>query len=404
MRVLVVHNRYRRAGGEEAVVAAEAEMLRSEGHSVDVWMTASESIDGFASTLRTAWNLPYSNAAKAQMETKLEQVRPDVVHIHNIFPLLTASIYDACHQAAVPVVQTLHNYRTICTAATLMRNGRPCDLCIDGSPYLGAAHACYQGSVVRSAALARMIKTNAKRGVWHRIDRFIALSAFAREKFIAAGFPADRIAVKPNFGPTAVDPAPEDTVERSGALFVGRLSEEKGIRPLMEAWQHLDVPLKVVGDGPLAAEVRLHRNPNIQVMGSLPPQQVQSLMRRSAMLVFPSLWYEGMPMTIIEAFQASLPVIASRLGVMLEMVDDGRTGLHFTAGDVSDLQAKVRWAEQHPSVMQILGRQAFEVFRERYTADRNYKSLLSIYRSAIAERRGGGEIAKSRTECLVGAL
>jgi glycosyltransferase involved in cell wall biosynthesis len=387
MRILVAHNRYRLSSGEEAVVAAETEMLRRHGHSVDVWMPSSDEIDGLTATLRTAWNLPYSRTMKQEMRARLELSTPDVVHVHNFFPLLTTSIYDACHDMLVPVVQTLHNYRTICAAATLMRNGRPCRTCVDHSPYWGVFHSCYRGSPISSAPLARMIDKNARRRVWQRVDRFIALSQFARNIFVEAGFPADRIAVKQNFLLSHNVTIQEPESGRHGALFVGRLTEEKGIRLMLEAWRGLEVPLRIVGGGPLMQEVQRRQTPWIKVLGPLPHNEVQQLMQQSAVLVFPSLWYEGMPMSIVEAFRASLPVIASRLGVMAEMIEDSRTGLHFTAADAGDLRAKVEWAMQNPITMRKFGRQAFLTFIENYTAESNHAALLAIYHAAISQAR-----------------
>src|SRR5271169_3732856 len=226
MKVLIVHNRYQHVGGEETVVANEQALLDSYGWETRLWSVSNDAITGTWSKITAAVRAPYSRPARDELARLIAEFMPAVVHVHNFFPLLSPSVYDACRAAGVAVVQTLHNYRTICLGALLTRDGHPCEDCISGSPYQGALHGCYRGSRIGTLAVARMIDTHRRRGTWlHKVDRFIALSAFARKKFIAAGFPADRIAVKPNF---AVDRGTATAAARAGALYVGRLSSEKG--------------------------------------------------------------------------------------------------------------------------------------------------------------------------------
>ena len=385
MRILQVHNAYQQAGGEDAVVANEGTLLTGHGHEVRLWSVSNDEIQGLWAQLRTAWQVPYSHTARRRVAAAIAGFVPDVVHVHNFFPLITPSVYDACRDAGVPVVQTLHNYRTICAGALLLRNGRPCEDCIGGSPYQGALHGCYRGSRLGSLAVAHMIARHRRHGTWRtKVDRFIALTEFAKAKFIEAGFPADKIAVKPNF---VEDTGPQEAeTERNGALYVGRLSPEKGIGTLLTAWRDLDVPLRIAGDGPLMSMAQSTASRNVMPLGNLPPEAVNQEMARAAFLVMPSQSYETFGMVIAEAFSKGLPVIASRLGAMAEIVEDRVTGLHFAPGDAHDLAAKARWAADHPEEMRRMGANARRIYDENYTPRINYEKLLAIYQSAIRER------------------
>ena len=384
MRVLLAHNYYQQPGGEDVVVENEQALLSAHGHKVQLCMDSNDRIAGPWAAAKAAWRAPYSPEARAGMAALLAERAPDVVHVHNFFPLLTPSIYDACRDARVPVVQTLHNFRTICAGALLMRGGRPCEDCIGGSPYRGALHGCYRGSRPASLAVARMIATHRRRRTWHtKVDRFIALTEFSRSRFVKAGFPGGRIAVKPNF----VEDRAQEAGPREGALFVGRLSPEKGVHTMLLAWDGLDVTLRIAGDGPLLDTARDAGMPNVDVPGRTAPEAVATEMARAAFLVFPSEWYEGFPMTLVEAFCRGLPVIASRLGSMAEIVEDGVTGLHFTPGDAADLAAKVRWAASHAEDMRRMGANARRVYEEKYTPETNYRQLMAIYEQAIESNR-----------------
>ena len=387
MRILLVHNTYQQAGGEDTVAAAEMALLRNFGHEVHLHTVSNDKIQSFWTKVVTSWRTPYSLWGLKEITGVINETQPEVVHVHNFFPLLTPSIYDACRDAGVPVVQTLHNYRTICAGALLLREGKPCEDCINGSPYQAVLHGCYRNSRLGSLAVARMIDRHRRRGTWaEKVDRFIALTDFARNKFLEAGFPAERIVVKPNFIEKANLEA-ADGRQRSGALFVGRLSEEKGIRTLFKAWESLDFPLRIVGDGPLMNRVREQASGTIAVLGNKERKQVNEEMVHAAFLVMSSEWYEGCPMVLLEAFSQGLPVITSRLGSMAEIVEDGVTGLHFNPGDAEDLVRKVRWATEHPEEIRRMGQNALRVYEEKYTPETNYRCLMTIYEETITDKQ-----------------
>lgn len=383
--VLVVHNRYRQRGGEDVAFEAEASLLEERGHRVRRFVVDNARLPASLSVkrqLRLAANTLWSRAAATAIRQAITEFRPDVVHVHNPFPQLSPSIYEASTAAGVPVVQTLHNYRFICPAATLYRDGGPCEDCVGRKvAWPGVIHACYQESHLRSSVVAGTLLTQRARGGWDRVAAFIALSEFGRRMFVRGGLPADRIVVKPNF----VEPAstPRATA-RQGYLYVGRLAAEKGILTLLRAWRTLpgEVELRVIGDGPLRHEVEAAASTSASIRFDGPREraEVAQAMSQARALVFPSEWYEGCPMTLIEAFASGLPVIGSRLGSVEEMVHDGRTGLLFTAANADDLAAKVRWADRHVAQLAAMGDAAREEHRARYTPGRSYEQLARIYR------------------------
>jgi glycosyltransferase involved in cell wall biosynthesis len=389
MKIVLVHNYYQRPGGEDVVFAAEAALLRQKGHEVVQYTEDNRCIKGvrqIAVAAHTIW----SGSTRHRLLRILHGVRCDVVHFHNTFPLISPSAYAACREATVPVVQTLHNYRLLCPAATFFRDGHVCEACLGKTPpWPGVRYACYRESHVQTTVVAATLSLHRWLKTWQtQVDVYVALTEFARRKFIEGGLPAEKIVVKPNF--VTPDPGMRDS-DRSYALFVGRIAQEKGVRLLLQAWQGLQgVPLKIVGDGPLMDEVRAvvqgQKLEGVEVLGQRSRQEVLTWMKGAQFLVVPSEWYEGFPVTIAEAFACGVPVVASRLGAMAEIIKEGHTGLHFAPGDPDDLETQVRWAFSHPKELTQMGRRAREEFQAKYTADRNYEMLMAIYRQALGQR------------------
>ncbi|BCL60060.1 hypothetical protein DGMP_07530 [Desulfomarina profundi] len=220
----------------------------------------------------------------------------------------------------------------------------------------------------------------------NKVDRFIALTQFARQKFIEAGFPGEKIIVKPNFCevPGVRDQTPG---MKHGALFVGRLGREKGIATLLAAWKMLNVPLRIAGDGPLAYLGTEHRSPSIIFLGRLTSEQVYHEMSQAAFLVMPSEWYETFGLVIIEAYAHGTPVVVSKLGAMAEIIEDGVTGLHFEPGNPHHLAEKVQWMHDHPEECRQMGQNARQVYEEKYTPEKNYEMLMDVYHQAIEARK-----------------
>lgn len=380
-RILVVHNAYLHRGGEDSVVEAEVALLASKGHEVRLFLRSNDEI-GSQGRVRTAVDTLWSTRSAHAIEQAVADFRPDVIHVHNTFPLISPSIYWAADELGVPIVQTLHNFRLHCPQAMYLRNGKVCEDCLGHVPWHGVLRGCYRGSRTQSAVMTAMLTFHRTIGTWNRkVTRYIALNEFCRNKFIEGGLPAERVLVKPNF----VDfPRPEP-LPREGFLFVGRLSAEKGVATLVDAFGRVaGSSLRIAGTGP---EDRLLAGvPGLNWLGALPGDQVHREMMSAAALVLPSIWYENFPRTLVEAMASGLPVIASRCGALAELVEDGVTGLLFEPGQAADLEDKMRWAIANPERLAAMGRAARLRYEARYTADINYGQLTAIYREAIACR------------------
>ena len=390
MNVLVVHNFYQQAGGEDQVFADEIALLESHGHRVFKHTVHNDQISGLSKITvakKTIWN----DEAAAAIRESVHANSIEVAHFHNTFPLLSPAVYSAAHRGGAAVVQTIHNYRLICPAATFLRDGHVCELCLGKTfPAPAVKYNCYRGSKSATAVAATMLATHKTRGTYRDdVDAYIALTQFARSKFIEADFiPEAKLHVKPNL----VSPDPGFGAGEGGyAIFVGRLTESKGILTLLAAWEKLKAPvaLKILGDGELAEKVKAAaaNDPRIEYLGRQPLAKVYEAMGQASALVFPSVWYEGMPKTIIESFAKGTPVIASRLGSMTEMISPGETGALFEAGAAGDLAATIEqlFANREKLVaMRATSRREFEM---NYSADRNYTQLMHIYETAIANKQ-----------------
>lgn len=389
MRLLLIHNRYQRLGGEDLAAKAERDLLESRGHTIDLLEADNASIVGMAGKTKAALGTVYSPTAKKNVAARIAAFHPDVVHVFNFFPLLSPSIHFACRDAGVPVVQKISNFRLICPSALLLRDGHVCEDCVGKKvPWPGVFHSCYRGSRVGSATVAAMIMTHRLLGTWdNAVDVFIARTAFSCGKLVEGGLPAAKIAIVPSFAP---DLSGVGKGRSNFVLFVGRLSMEKGVETLLSAWERLDgsVPLKVAGDGPLKEEVlRRAAKGKIEYLGARSREEILMLMRTAALLIFPSVWYECFPLVIVESFASGLPVLASRMGAMAEIIEDRRTGLHFRPGDPEDLAAKVEWAMAHPAEMEGMRSEARAEYLAKYTPERNYEMLMEIYERVIGGKR-----------------
>lgn len=389
-RVLVVHNTYRAPGGEDVVARNEAELLRAHGHAVREWWRSNAEVRGFRQEARAGLAALWSRQATRQLADVMQSFGPDVVHFHNTWFRITPAACWTARAFGAAVVLTLHNYRLLCPNAIFLRDGKPCEDCKTLSfPYPAVYHGCYGASHLRSLLVGATNATHRALGTWHdRIDLYIALTEFGRRKFIEGGLPPDRLWTKPNF--VARDPGRRNGSPGQYAIYLGRLSEEKGIRVLLDAWARSpDLPLKIVGDGPLRSEVEARTAgwPGVDLLGWRGRDEVFELLKGARFLVYPSIWYEGFGLAVLEAFATGLPAVVSSLGSSAEIVADGVTGLHARPGDVDDLAARVRWAWTHPDAMGEMGRCARREYEGKYTADVNYSMLRAAYDAAV-QRRG----------------
>lgn len=390
MKIALVHNFYRSISpsGEDIVVVQEQRLLESRGNEVVGYFARSDDLQGRAiATIGAALGLGFRPDVLLKLAAFLSRERPDVVHVHNTFPLLSPAVFWACSQAGIPIVHTLHNYRWVCPAGTFMRHGRVCEECVDSGLQRSVLRGCYRESRAQTAPIAAMLGLNRLLGTLQtKVTRFIALTQFARRKLIEGGLPAERIRVKPNF---LADPPVAKLEEDDGRVaFVGRLSSEKGLGVLMDAWDALpDVPLRIIGSGPMEPAVRQWAagRANVEITGILAWDDALRAILDARLLVMPSLWYEGFPLTLREALACGTPAIASELGSMAEIIQHGRTGLLVPPGDAAALARAVREAFFDDALLHRLGVAARADFEEKYTADVNYAQLMRIYEEAIAD-------------------
>ena len=375
--------------------------MESHGHQVLRFIRHNDAIarmKRFDVAPRAIWNWDTFH----ELRDLIRRERPSVMHCTNTFPLISPAAYYAARAEGVPIVQSLRNYRLFCLNACFLRNDRVCEDCLGkGVPWPGVLHGCYRSSRTASAVVAAMLSLHRVLRTWTRmVDRYYTLTEFSRRKFIEGGLPDRKVAVKPNF----IHPDPGPSRGQGGyAVFIGRLSPEKGIKPLLSCWSQLGgrLPLKIIGDGPLAESVKAtaDRTAGIDWLGRRQPQEVLALLGEATCLVMPSIWYETFGRTIIEAYAKGTPVVASRLGAMAELVHDGRTGLLFEPGNPADLALKIHSLLGNPersAEMRIAARREYE---EKYTAETNYRMLMRIYEEAAAGSRlkvHGSRLKKKR--------
>ena len=383
MRVLILHSQYRsgEVSGENRVVADEARLLREGGHQVDVWRpvpTASGPIGMLTTGARAIW----SRTASRRVREMIRRTRPDIVHLHNLFPELSPAVLRAT-QGAGAVVMTLHNYRTLCLPATFVRDGAVCEDCLGRRPWPGVVHACYRDSRAASAAVATSLVTHRALGTFLIPDRYLAVSEFVKAKHVQAGWSPDRIGVRSNFS--------WPSRRRQGAgeyfLYAGRLSSEKGVATIVEAFEGLSAPLVIAGDGPDGPSLRAaSRAKTTTFLGSIPASEVGAVVARARAVLVPSRCYEGQPRGILEAYAAGVPVIASDIGGLHEVVQDGVTGALVSPTSQDGWREAVgRLLVDQES--ERLGAAARDLWRERFSPERGLVTLESQYEHALQATR-----------------
>jgi glycosyltransferase involved in cell wall biosynthesis len=398
LKILLAHNFYGSSApsGENTVYSAEKSLLEAAGHEVVEYTRHSDEIRGQGAwgAMKGAMSTPWNPFAFARVRRTIKRERPDVLHVHNTFPLLSPAIFHSAARSSTATVLTLHNYRTVCAAAIPMREGQPCTECLDRRSVTPALrYGCYRQSRLATLPLASMIALHRKLGTWRKhVDAFIALTGFQRDQLVAAGLPPERMHVKPHFYPDPPSPLPWREREAK-VVFIGRLGEEKGVRFLIEAWRQWgeQAPqLELIGDGPQRRELEdlaQVMNGKVRFLGQRPFSETQKRLASAHLLVLPSVCFEGFPMVILEAFAMGVPVAASRLGSMPCLMQDGRNGVLFTPGNAEDLLRQVRGAWGEDDLLARMGAAAREEFDARYTAEANYRMLIDIYQAAIGHRR-----------------
>jgi glycosyltransferase involved in cell wall biosynthesis len=396
MKVLLAHNFYQSSSpsGEDSVFRDEAALLRSKGVDVVTYEKHNDDIRGAVQRLWAAAGILWSQGTYRELRRLLKRERPELVHFHNIWYLISPSAYYACRDSGVPVVQTLHNFRMFCSNGLLMRDGSVCEDCIGTFPWRGAVNGCYRDSRLLSVPVAMTQTIHRTMGTWQKqVDAYITLTSFGKRKFLECGLPEEKLFVKPNF---LAGPPELSYSHRDYGIFLGRISHEKGVDTLIAALKVLkdnreSSKIRIVGEGPLRGELEdqaLREGlSGVEFTGRRSFQDCMCLLTGARFLVLPARCYENFPMVIREAFACGKPVIASRLGAMGEIVENGRTGLLFDPGDAKDLAAKMRWMTENEDARADMGRNARAEFEEKYTSERNFEMLMGIYEKAIGLQR-----------------
>jgi glycosyltransferase involved in cell wall biosynthesis len=380
VRILILHSRYLSgpASGENRVVDDEAKLLSDAGHDVKVWQPFVRR--GGAGLVKTGMEAVWSREAAATVRRSIRDMRPDIVHCHNLMPRLSPAVIRAAHAEGQTVVVTLHNYRSMCLPATFLRDGRICEDCLGHQPWRGVVHRCYRGSALASASLATSLIVHRSLDTFDIPALFLAVSPFVKEKHVEAGYPTHRIRVKSNFSwaaPRRVDPGKH-------FLFLGRLSEEKGLATLFEAWREIPARLLIVGDGPQRERLRALAPDTVEFRKTVPPSEVPALLREARALLLPSICYEAQPRVILEAYASGVPVIASNLGGLPDLIADGVTGFLLPPGEAESWKEGIARLLQDATSKE-LGDGALQMWHDRFSPDRGLMNLEAAYTAAVAE-------------------
>ncbi len=388
MKILLVHNytqNYAR-GGEAHVFEDEIELLRAHGHEVETLTCANAEAMGASRWQKLFFFLraPWSSVGHQLMREKIEAFRPDVIHVHNYFLILSPKIFKAAKDCGVPVVVTLHNYRLVSPCSLLFRKGRSCELCVGKNPWRILFYRCYKDSFVTSLLRYRFYYLSDRIHKWRGlVDRFFVLTAFAKQKLMEAGLPEEKLIVKPNSTADAQQEGPP-RYPGHGALFIGCLTQEKGILTLADAWSDLDYPLTVLGEGDKREIAEQIASSSVDFRGLVPREEVREALRKCAFVVMPSTCYESFGLVTIEAFSMGKPVLASGHGAMSTLIEDGVDGWFFEPGNAEDLRAKVQLVVSSPDEFESMGRAAREKYEQHFTPTQNYEALIGSYRSVTA--------------------
>jgi len=387
VKILFIHNRYKQFGGEDVAVEQETALLRAKGHDVKILFFDNENIAGFFSKIKVACQSVYNFSSARIVKKTIKELRPDIIHVHNLFFTASPSILFVSHRHKIPVVFTIHNYRLVCSNALLLRNNMVCELCVSKKfPLHGIRYKCYHNSRSATALVTFITGIHKLFNTWrNKVSAFIALNEFSQNRILQSSLdlPENKMMTKPNF---VFDPGGAIGVREDYFLFVGRIVKEKGVETLLEAFATMpEKKIIIIGNGPelVYLKERFQSFNNIQFKGHLDKREVLPIIKKSKACICPSIWYEGSPLTILEAFATGTPVIASRLGSMQETIKDGYNGFHFTAGDVNDLKEKVERLIQVTAKSDELYKNARQSYLEKYHPDVHYNSIIKIYEQTI---------------------
>jgi glycosyltransferase involved in cell wall biosynthesis len=383
MKILFVHDFYRNFGGEDAVALAERQMLENRGQELTLYDRHNVEVDTYSPWRRITFPAQtiYSLRTRKEIVDLALNHRPDFAYVHNVFPLISPSIYHILHTADVPSLQVMHDFRFFCPNGWFYTRGGICERCKHGNYLNAVRYRCYRDSYSLSALYALSIGLNRMGGLLEKIDGFICLTEFSRQKLLEIGLPEHRLFVKPNFIDSSLPAAKPGTGEY--VLYLGRLSPEKGVWTLVRAFEKLKAAkLKIVGTGPLESSLQVYLRENkinnIELLGFKQGAEKWQILRNSLFLVVPSQWYETFCMVALEAYVAGKPVVASNLGSLPYVVEDGKTGILFNPANPDDLAEKVNHFLLNTSDVSRMGLRGRELAQTKFSPDESYKMLMDI--------------------------
>jgi len=372
MKILQIHNKYVYKGGEDSVVEEEANLLRKNGNSVFQLFKNNKDISSIKDKLLTLYNLSYSKYSIEYLKEELLKIeKPDIVHVHNTYPLWTYSIFEFLNEKKIPIVMTLHNYRLVWDSLSFFDND-----------YMN--YGCFNNSKFQTFFISKIINKNKKNILFKNIDKFITLTEFTKKKFIDAKVPIDKLLIKPNFLPNKEGNF-QSITNKQNAIFASRVSKEKGILTLLKSWKDIEIKINIYGDGPLLNKIKKNSK-NIQFHGNCSRDLISDEIHKSKFLIFPSEWFECMPMTILESFRAGTLVLASNIGSIPNIIKDGYNGILFNPNDPRDIKEKVNWVLNNPQKCDEISINAMNDFNNKYSEKVNYKILMKIYNGMIADK------------------
>ena len=386
MKILLVHNYYQRRGGEDVVFEREAKLLAEAGHDVIPFTVTNDQLQDPRELLKITMALGRNKATALKMRNILVSEQPDIVHVHNTFPIISASIFAPCDEHSIPVVQTLHNFRMFCANGILLRDDKACCDCVGKVPFGAVRYRCYKKSTLGSMVVAAEIYRNSLSKVFQRqVSTFIVLTHMAKDFFAKNGLAPEDIIVKPHFAPQPAR-APNPFGPRKGFVFVGRLSREKGVFDLIKAFQGTKLCLTIIGDGPERAALESEAGANINFAGRMSQEEISRVMQASQALIVPSVWEEIFGLVVVEAYANALPVIASKIGALAEIVRP-ETGYHFEAGDPMELRQICERLAGNLRETAKRGEAALRIFEELYSPEANLRQLEGIYQHTIMKKK-----------------
>lgn len=389
MKILLVHNRYKQAGGEDVAFETEKNLLKANNHEVMPLVFNNADFEGVFNKIKLGIQLFYNTKSAYTLNKIVDSFKPDIIHVHNFFYNASPSILFAANKKRIPIIVTLHNYRLICSGSLLMRDFKPCELCVGKKfPTAGIKYSCHRNSKLETAHLTLVTGVHKLLDTWNtKVSRYIALTEFAKKKYINSSLNLDpnKVVVKAN-SVNAVEPSGFHEREKH-FLFIGRLSQEKGIETLLAAFSGSQFSLEIIGDGPLRESVKqaTSKNQNINYLGHKDNAFIISKLKKCNALIVPSIWYEGLPTTILEAFSTGTPVITSNIGNLNEIVSHGHNGLQFNPNSPEDLVKTIKDFSENRTQYKALYENARKTYIEKYSPEINYTNLVNIYTETIRE-------------------